>query len=306
MDSESLESSSKTDIPALSLGCPVWGCERWRGSLYTAKAAREDWLSQYSQVFNTVEVNSTFYALPTPEIVEGWALKTAPGFQFCLKFPKALTHDAQLAGAEAITRAFIQLMRILQQHGRLGPAFLQLSPHFSARQFVALTRFLNTWPGDLPIAVEARHADYFDEGDCERRFDELLRSHNMDRCLFDSRALFSAPPSDEAESQSQQRKPRSPFRTTVTGSRPMVRFIGRDDLGLVSSWIDEWATTVSGWVQSGLRPIVFTHTPDDAFAPEFGRRFDAAIRGKRPGLPQFPIWPGEAERSTRKTQKTLF
>jgi len=302
----SLESPSSVAFPTLSLGCPVWGCERWRGGLYTAKAPREEWLTQYTQVFSTVEVNSTFYALPTPEIVEGWANKSAPGFQFCLKFPKALTHEAQLIGGEAITRAFIGLMRILKQHGRLGPAFLQLSPQFSARQFVSLARFLNAWPDDLPISVEPRHSDYFDEGDCERRFDELLASHGMDRCLFDSRALFSAPPNDESERESQHRKPRSPYRTTVTGSRPMVRFVGRNDLSLVSSWIEEWASTVASWIETGLKPIVFAHAPDDTFAPEFGRLLYRAIREKVPDLPSLPVWPGEVERASRKSQRSLF
>lgn len=306
LDSTLLEPPAKVDSPALMLGCPVWGCERWRGSLYTAKAPRDEWLAQYTQVFSTVEVNSSFYALPTPEVVEGWAKKSAPGFQFCLKFPKALTHDAMLIGAESTTRAFIGLMRVLQQHGRLGPAFLQLSPQFSARQFVALARFLYAWPDDLPISVEARHSDYFDEGECERRFDELLISHGMDRCLFDSRALFSAPPTDEAERESQRRKPRSPFRVTVTGSRPMVRFVGRNDLATVRPWIEEWATIVGGWIEQGLKPIVFAHAPDDVFAPEFARLINRAIREKVPRLPELPLWPGEVERSSRKTQRSLF
>lgn len=306
MESVASESSPNPSIPTLMLGCPVWGCERWRGSLYTAKAPRDEWLTQYTQVFSTVEVNSSFYALPTPEVIEGWAKKSAAGFQFCLKFPRALTHDAMLIGAESITRAFIGLMRVLKQHGRLGPAFLQLSPQFSARQFVALARFLNAWPGDLPISVEARHSDYFDEGECERRLDELLTSHGMDRCLFDSRALFSAPPTDEAERESQRRKPRSPYRTTVTGSRPMVRFVGRNDLATVRPWIEEWATTVGGWIEQGLKPIVFAHSPDDAFAPEFARLIDWAIRERVPSLPGLPPWPGESERANRKTQRSLF
>lgn len=306
MEAVITESLPRPSDPVLMLGCPVWGCERWRGSLYTVKAPRDEWLTQYTQVFSTVEVNSSFYALPTPDIVEGWALKSAPGFQFCLKFPKALTHDAMLIGAESITRAFIGLMRILKQHGRLGPAFLQLPPQFSARQFVALTRFLNAWPDDLPISVEARHPDYFDEGECERRFDELLTSHGMDRCLFDSRALFSAPPTDESERESQRRKPRSPYRTTVTGSRPMVRIVARNDLSTVTPWIEEWATTVSSWIQRGLKPIAFAHTPDDVFAAEFGRLLYRAIREKTPNLPVMPAWPGEVERASRKNQRSLF
>jgi uncharacterized protein YecE (DUF72 family) len=293
-------------IPRLSIGCPVWGCDRWRGSLYTAKATRDDFLAQYSAAFHTVEVNSSFYALPVPEIVEGWAQRTQPGFQFCLKFPKALTHDALLVGAEGVTRAFIHLLRILEQHDRLGPAFLQLPPEFGIRHFTALARFLNAWPADLPIAVEVRHADYFDGDVHEQRLNDLLQGRGIDRCLFDSRALFSAPPTDEAERESQRRKPRSPYRTTVTAGRPMVRFVGRNDVSQVTPWIAEWAGTLAGWMGQGLRPIIFTHSPDDACAPEFARKVWQAIREQVPDLEPLPAWAGESERSQRKTQRTLF
>lgn len=296
----------KPPPPRLSLGCPVWGCERWRGSLYTAKASRDEFLAQYSRVFQTVEVNSTFYALPVPEIVEGWAQRVEKGFQFCFKFPKALTHDALLVGAEGVTRAFVSLLRILQREQKLGPAFLQLPPEFSARHFTALTRFLNGWPDDLPIAVEVRHADYFDESSHERRLDELLRSRGIDRCLFDSRALFSAPPSDDAEREAQKRKPRSPFRATVTGQRPMVRFVGRNDVSHVTEWIDQWVEDFRQWLSQGLNPIVFAHSPDDAFAPLFARVLWQAIRRRSPELPPHPGWPGELERGEKKTQRMLF
>lgn len=293
-------------VPRLSIGCPVWGCERWRGTLYTAKATRDEFLAQYSAAFHTVEVNSSFYALPVPEIVEGWAERTAPGFQFCFKFPKALTHDALLVGAEGVTRAFVHLLRILQQRDRLGPAFLQLPPEFGARHFTALARFLNGWPADLPIAVEVRHPDFFDGEVHEQRLNDLLQSRGMDRCLFDSRALFSAPPTDEAERESQRRKPKSPYRTTVTARRPMVRFVGRNDVTQVQPWIDEWAATLAGWIQQDLHPIIFTHSPDDAFAPEFARILWKAIREQASDLPPLPAWAGDIERGQRKTQRTLF
>ncbi len=185
-------------VPRLSIGCPVWGCERWRGTLYTAKATRDEFLAQYSAAFHTVEVNSSFYALPVPEIVEGWAERTAPGFQFCFKFPKALTHDALLVGAEGVTRAFVSYFGFCSSVTGLGPAFLQLPPEFGARHFTALARFVNGWPADLPIAVEVRHPDFFDGEVHEQRLNDLLQARGIDRCLFDSRALFSAPPTDEA------------------------------------------------------------------------------------------------------------
>ena len=86
----------------------------------------------------------------------------------------------------------------------------------------------------------------------------------------------------------------------------MVRFVGRNDLSLVTPWIAEWATTISTWMQSGLRPVVFTHAPDDVFDPEFARQLHNAIRVSWPALPALPPWPGEIERATRKTQRSLF
>ena len=86
----------------------------------------------------------------------------------------------------------------------------------------------------------------------------------------------------------------------------MVRFVGRNDVGQVHSWIAEWATTLAGWMGQNLHPIIFTHSPDDAFAPEFARILWQAIREQVTDLPTLPAWAGDLERSQRKTQRTLF
>ena len=288
----------------LYLGCPVWACADWKGTLFKKKASRKDFLPQYSSVFNTVEVNSTFYALPSVETVQRWCDETTDGFQFCLKFPRTITHDAQLIDCERETEAFLSLMRILKDAGRLGPAFLQLPPFFSGRQFPALEAFLPRLPKDFFWSVEVRHMDYFDKSQTEEALNQLLKEHGIDRCLFDSRALFSAPPSDPVEEVSQRRKPKSPFRATVTGSRPMVRLVGRNNVGMVSNWWEEWAAIVSDWQTQGLTPYVFTHAPNDLFAPDLAEDFWSRMRERNNQLPAMPKWPGRAEVITR--QKTLF
>lgn len=292
--------------PIYRLGGPVWACEGWKGSVYTAKSKRPDWLSQYSTMFSTVEVNSTFYAIPPEQTVERWAESVRPGFAFCLKFPKAITHDRQLVEATAETTAFLRLMETLARHDRLGPSFLQLPPHFSGRQWPALEAYLRALPREFPYAVEIRHDDYFDRGPIEERLDDLLRELAIDRCLLDSRPLFSARPSDESEREAQRRKPRSPLRTTVTGRRPMLRFIGRNQIEHVALWIDEWTATVSGWIDTGLQPIVFVHTPDDTFVPQLARQFHETLRARRPELSPL-VSAVEAEPAPPVSrQRTLF
>lgn len=288
-----------------SLGCPVWACEHWRGSLYTRKSKRADWLAEYSATFQTVEGNSTFYALPTVETARRWAETTLAGFEFCLKFPRVISHDQMLRNCANALRPWLQILDALAACDRLGPSFLQLPPNFAADRFGDLAAFLRNWPKQFPLAVEVRHRDWFDQADCENRLNELLASMSVDRVLFDARALYSRPPETAAEEVSQTRKPRSPLRHTLTGQRPFVRFIGRDDVGSVDPWIEEWATQTADWIRRGLKPLVFAHAPDDTFAPEFARRFHEALTAKVPGLATLPPFAGESEPAPAE-QLSLF
>lgn len=287
------------------LGCPVWNCDAWKGTVYRRKTPRNRWLEDYSRAFDTVEGNSTFYGLPSLETAERWAESTPDGFRFCLKFPKAITHDSRLIEADRQTLIFLKILNILAEAHRLGPTFLQLPPDFSAIEWHALEKYLHQLPKELPFAVEVRHGDYFDSAEHEQRLNDLLQHLDMDRVLFDSRALYSKPPRDETERVSQGRKPKSPFRTTVTGAHPFVRIVGRNRLEECQLWLDEWAETTAGWIQAGLTPFIFTHSPDDAFAPDLARHFHKSVMSKLSTVPARPEFPGETELPPIK-QKTLF
>ena len=273
-----------------SLGCPVWSCPHWRGSVYSIKAAKTKWLNHYSTVFNTVEGNSTFYGIPAPETFQRWADQPAEGFRFALKFPRSISHEAQLVDAEAQTNQFLEGLRILHHTNRLGPTFLQLSPSFSPVGFGALESYLRSLPTEMPFAVEVRHHDWFAEPS-ESRLNALLSKLKMDRVIFDSRPLYSSPPSTHAEQISQGRKPRVPIRTDVTSEYPMLRLVGRDDVSLVQPWIDEWVPLVADWIAQGLHPFVFTHTPNDQFAPDLARDFHNALAKVVDSLDPIKQWP---------------
>ncbi len=290
----------------LFLGCPVWACDHWRGSLYTPKAPRADWLKQYSSVFGTVEGNSTFYALPSLETAQRWADSVARGFQFSLKMPRSISHDKRLRDAEKELKAFLEVADILDVARCLGPSFLQLPPDFSPDSRSILEKFLRELPTYLPWALEVRHFDWYDAGPVERWLDDLLTELRIDKVLFDSRPLYSKPPADDIEKASQSRKPKTPIRQTVTGEHPFLRIVGRNNLDDVTPWIEEWAPVIAGWIAKGLTPFVFTHAPDDKFAPEFARRMHAAVKKLLPSLPEMSGWPGEAVAQDARKQRTLF
>ncbi len=287
------------------LGCPVWACEKWKGELFTRAATRDQWLEQYAHAFNAVEGNSTFYAIPTLKTVRRWAAVVQPGFRFALKFPRTVSHGKRLLHAETDTRTFLQVLDVLHEAGQLGLAFLQLPHSFSGTHLDDLETYLRSLPQDFTYAVELRHEDFFDQAETERRLDDVLGELKINRVIFDSRALFAFPPSDAAEQASQARKPKLPVHPTVTGQHPMLRFIGRDEVSRVHPWIKEWAPRVGRWIEAGLQPLVFTHTPDEFFAPRFARAFHDELVRHCHALKELPPWPGERERFAKR-QLELF
>jgi uncharacterized protein YecE (DUF72 family) len=290
---------------AYHLGCPVWASEHWMGSLYTRHARRDEWLRQYASVFNCVEGNSTFYGLPARETVLRWAGEVTADFRFVLKFPRTITHDKRLLKAEVETGRFLDVLRLLNERHCLGPSLLQLPSGFSGYHINDLAVYLRNLPREFPYAVEVRNLDYFSHGTGERELNQLLAELHVDRVIFDSRPLFSAPAETKEEEIAQTRKPRLPVEYTITAAHPIIRLIGRDDTRRVHPWLADWGRIVSKWMLGGLRPYVFTHTPDDRFAPKLAREFHCELLHYTELVPELPPWPGESEKKPER-QLNLF
>lgn len=287
----------------LHLGCPIWAFAGWRGALYTRDARREDFLPQYSRVFGAVEGNATFYGLPAETTVRRWCDETPRGFRFSFKFPRSVTHEAKLVGADRETAAFLDRMLLLPD--RLGPLLLQMGPNFAARDLGRLGRFLGSLPDALPIAVEVRHPDFYDDAAAEHELDALLRDHGAARGNFDTGDVFAAPASDEATLASQARKPRVPRRAAYTAGPAFVRFVGRNAVADSAPALGFWVERVATWLESGVDVSFFTHTPDDTWAPELARLFHGLLATRVPGLPRLATFPGEAE-PVDQVQPALF
>lgn len=138
------------------LGTQGWNYPAWSGPFYPRGARPADFLTLYARLFTTVEVDSTFYAIPARSTIESWVRRTPASFRFAMKFPRAATHDDRLAGpASRETRdVFVDHARGLGP--RLGPILLQLPPDFAPAARGDLESFLEGWPADLALAVEFR------------------------------------------------------------------------------------------------------------------------------------------------------
>jgi len=270
------------------------------GNFFPAKTPARDFLTVYSRRLNTVEGNTTFYAIPALETVDRWRAATPPGFKFCLKFPKIISHIRQLREAQAETQSFLAVLERLGD--RCGPSFLQLPPKFGAPQLGALTAYLDSLPRDFRYAVEVRHPDFF-AGPAEVALEEALRQRGVARVLFDVRGLRGAVPDDEAVIAAQQRKPDVPVRFTQTAPFVFVRFIADPDLSENAPLLDDWAKRVAGWLAADEDVFFFLHSPDDVQAPRLARDFHARVAAHYP-LSPLPPWGDEAEASVE--QPSLF
>lgn len=274
------------------LGCPIWSHKAWVGGLFHADARPSDYLAQYARVFDTVEGNTTFYAVPKPAIVQRWREETPAGFRFCFKFPRTISHERQLRDTATETREFLDRMTPLTD--RLGPLMLQLPPAFGPEGLETLDTFLDTLPGDFDYAVEVRHRAFFAKDEAERRLNRLLADRGIDRVVLDSRALFSTPAPDAATREAQRKKPRLPVHAIATATRPLLRYIGHPDPAHNDAFLAPWLDKLDQWLDEGREPYVFIHTPDNDLAPVLAARFHEHFRERR-AVAALPEWPGRTQ-----------
>lgn len=141
-------------------GTCAWSFDDWRDVFYPHALPRNRWLEFYARHFNAVEMDSTFYHLPSAGTVEHWSALTPPEFRFCPKLPKTLSHDKRL---EDPATEIAMMRRLSAELGpRLGCALLQLPPSFHARSHEekTLRAFLRAWPEEITLAVEFRHESW--------------------------------------------------------------------------------------------------------------------------------------------------
>ena len=155
------------------IGTMGFGYRPWQGAFYPDKLPKAHQLAYYATRFNALEMDSTFYGTPKPDVVARWRETTSDGFVFCPKAPREITHDLRLSGAaEDVLALFVVTMQTLGD--RLGPILLQFPPDFAPAEAGALAAFLPRLPGGARFAVELRHRSWWGDATAD-----LLRAHGV-------------------------------------------------------------------------------------------------------------------------------
>jgi uncharacterized protein YecE (DUF72 family) len=228
------------------VGTSGYNYPEWKGRFYPEKLPSAKMLPYYAERFRTVEINYTFYRMPTEKLVTGWAAQVPSPWKITLKAPRRITHDNRLRGCGDLVRAFCSAAGTLGD--KLGALLFQLPP--SVKKDLALfDAFLADMPPAACAAFEFRHPSWFDEAVFER-----LTSRRLALCVADSEKLST------------------PVR--VTG--PCAYFRLRD-VGYTPDDIRRWADTIVRETAPCRDVFVYFKHEEEGKGPEFARLLTEAL-----------------------------
>lgn len=146
----------------LYVGCSGWSYTSWQVPFYPQNIENKAWLPYYSQILNYVEIDSTFYNIPSELMVKNWNRRTPDNFRFTAKFPKLITHDKKFKNVNRDLELFYNRMEPLRD--KLLALLIQLPPSYKLKEGLEDFRSHNFFfEGDFRYAVEVRHASWFSD-----------------------------------------------------------------------------------------------------------------------------------------------
>ncbi len=167
------------------IGTSGYSYAEWKGNFYPEKMAAKDMLRYYAERFPTVEINNTFYRMPTEKLLSGWAEQVPESFTFVIKASKRITHDRRLKECGELLTYLFGVTSTLGS--RLGPLLFQLPPNFK-KDVPRLQGFFDEMPERRRMAIEFRHASWFDD-----EVYETLRAQRAALCVADTGEEPAAP-----------------------------------------------------------------------------------------------------------------
>ncbi|HMQ48023.1 MAG TPA: DUF72 domain-containing protein [Saprospiraceae bacterium] len=235
--------------PKLYIGCTGWSMKEWVGSVYPSDAKSKDYLKHYTRQFNTIELNTTHYAIPSSDTVQKWYSESPSDFRFCPKIPQSISHSRNLGLGTGQVPLFCEVIALLRE--KLGCCFIQLPPHFSLDKIELLTQFLQGFPSEIPLAVEVRHSTWFETAAAREQFLALLQQYQRVAVITDVAGR------------------RDVLHMGISAPQTMIRFVGNGLDKTDFERIDEWAQRLKEWYDNGLESAYFfTHEPDNILAPQ--------------------------------------
>lgn len=216
------------------IGCAKWNRQDLKG--FYPRGTKDE-LTYYSSQFNSIELNATFYNLYPKEQFIKWSQKTPDGFKFYPKITKDISHHHQLdSSCYPLTETFINNAVALKD--KLGSIFLQMNETYEPSEFYKLKDFISTWPTQVPLVLELRHPNWYQDNLTSKELYQLLQENNLSNIITDTAGR------------------RDLLHMRLTCPHVFIRFVGSNHISDYHR-LDDWIDRIEYWTNQGISSISF-------------------------------------------------
>lgn len=215
------------------------GCAKWNKQDLKNFYPRgiKDELAYYSTQFNCIELNATFYRLFPPTTFDTWYATVPGNFRFFPKLEQSTSHFRRLKDVGEIVERNIANMSRLQE--KLEMPFLQLPDSFAPKDFDRVAAFIDNWTFEVPLAIEFRHTNWFNDEAVSSKLYDLLETNGITNVLVDTAGR------------------RDLMHMRLTTPTAFIRWVGANDPTSDRTRLDEWIERIASWKKAGLQKLFF-------------------------------------------------
>lgn len=245
-----LSSYKGNSSPTFFVGCAKWNRKDLK-NFYPEGVSDE--LEYYGSQFNAIECNATYYKIYDREQIKDWYNRVPEGFCFFPKVNRYISHLKWLSDIEQVTMDFCD--SIIHFEEKLGTTFLQLRDKFAPKFFDRVVNFVELWPDELPLAIEFRHPDWYNDSSVSEELFELLEENSVAPVLVDTAGR------------------RDLMHMRLTNSEVFVRYVGANHSSDYTR-IEEWVPRLKKWTDQGLQKVhFFVHQNKEVESPQLSAHF---------------------------------
>ena len=224
---------NKKSLENISIGCAKWNKTDLKG--FYPKGTKDE-LTYYATQFNSIELNATFYGMPTAEQVQTWKEKTPKDFKFFPKITNTVSHFRRLLNVTDVVTQFASA--VLNFDDKLGMVFLQLHDNFKPKDYERLEKFVQDWPKEVPLAIELRNTEWFTDEEVFNTVCELFEMNNITNIIVDTAGR------------------RDMLHMRLTTSDAFIRYVGANAESDYAR-LDDWLERIKVWKEEGLQNLYF-------------------------------------------------
>ncbi|MEQ1603315.1 MAG: DUF72 domain-containing protein [Pyrinomonadaceae bacterium] len=228
-----LERSVAKDLE-IHVGCAKWNKTDLKG--FYPKGVKDE-LAYYSTQFNCIELNATFYRLFKPDVYVNWYDTVPDGFKFFPKLTQSISHFRRLKDVDELVDISVNNMSHLKE--KLGMPFLQMHNNFGAKDFERVEEFVGLWQYDVPLAIEFRKTEWYNDSEVSSRLYELLEKNNITNVLVDTAGR------------------RDLMHMRLTTPNAFIRWVGANHPESDRARLNEWVDRIADWKAQGLQQLNF-------------------------------------------------